>query len=285
VVRVITEQFLGTVGRGVGVLGIGVVAFLVDQIEVRVDLVADLRCERLDLDIVRRPDVHGFAVGGVLVEQRHVRVNDVLNVGEIARLRAVTVDDRRLTVVTPGDEVRDGHVRAHPWAVHGEIAESYGREVVHFAIGAGIALGGELRRAVGRDGCRGMLLVVGQVLRDAVDGGGRGHHKPLDTFIAASIEKVQCAVDVDLVVLAGILDARADAGLCRLMVDVVSVGDKLGHQFRVTHVALDELVAPVAVPGGFPPRFDVMLLDIQIVERVAVIQHDDIVVVGGEPLC
>lgn len=68
------------------------------------------------------------------------------------------------------------------------------------------------------------------------------------------------------------------------MVDVVRICDQFRDEAGVPDIALDELVAAVAGRCGLACSIDVVAFDVQIVERIEVVQNDHIVSVGDEPL-
>lgn len=109
-----------------GVFGIALAGFIILEFEGWIDFIPNDFREGSDVDVVRRAHVEDLAVGAVGLEQLFVDPDDVFDVGEVAGLGAVAIDDWRFTVETSRDEVRHRHVRPHPRAIDGEVAQRNG---------------------------------------------------------------------------------------------------------------------------------------------------------------
>ncbi len=108
-------------------------------------------------------DLTGDARG---LRRAQVRVHDVGDVGEVARLFAVAVDDGALAGQQRRDEARDdaGILRAGvlPRAEDVEVAQGHRLEAVGARPHLTVELAGELRRRVGRERLRRHLLLLRQ---------------------------------------------------------------------------------------------------------------------------
>ncbi len=209
-----------------GVLGIPLAWLVVDEFERRVDLVTNERGQRLDVDIVGRPDVQYLAVGAVVGQELLVDPTDVGDVREVPGLLAGPVDNRWFAVETPRDEVRDRHVRSHPRPVDGEVPQRDCRQPVDLVVDTGVLFGCELGHTVRGDGLGRVVLVVREVLGSAVDRRGGGNHDPVHVVAAGRLENLDRPVHVVPVDPLWLLHALADTRLCRLVVDHVGVGDE-----------------------------------------------------------
>ena len=100
----------------------------------------------------------------------------------------------------------------------------------------------QLGAPIGVDGRRGMLLVVGKVVRGAVDGGARTEHQPVHTGGLHGLQQVDGALHVVGVVVDGPLDRLADRLEAREVDDGLDGMALKGvpHQGGITHIALDE---------------------------------------------
>lgn len=127
-----------------------------------------------------------------------------------------------------------------------------------------------------------MGFVVGEILGLAVNR-RRREDDPLDVGIPGCIEDVQRTIDVDLVVLPWVLDTGADTGLRGLVVDVLDFFAQLSHKAGVAYVALNEAIGAVALVSVLAVDLDGVLFDAGVVERVEIIQNDDIVTITHEP--
>lgn len=268
----------------VGVLCVSLVAFSIPEFEFERELIADHFGERLDIDGIRATNVENLAVRGAGVEELLVYPEDVLDVGEIPRLGAVAVNYGGFAVQASRDEVRDRHVRAHPGTVDGEVSKGYRGKAVDLVVDAGVLLGRELRDAIRADRrCR-VILVVGQVLGFAVDRRGACDDDPFGIARSGGFEHVDRPVDVDLVYVPRVLDARPDPGLGGLMVDVLRLAHEIGDEFGIAEIAVDEFVAPLALVCDRTAGFDGVVFDSQTVERLEAIEDDDIVALFDESL-
>lgn len=98
---------------------------------------------------------------------------------------------------TPGDEVRDGHVRAHPRVVDGEIPEIDRRHVVDVRPDRAVVFGREFRDGVGAFRVVVVLLLVGQVVWFVVDRRGGGVDDATDTVLVGCEQDVLRDVGTD----------------------------------------------------------------------------------------
>jgi hypothetical protein len=67
------------------------------------------------------------------------------------------------------------------------------------------------------------------------------------------------------------------------VVDVLHIADQFLDELSVSNVTLDKLVRAIASVGRIPAHLDSVLFNSDIVERVEIIEHDDIVAVADEP--
>ncbi len=187
---------------------------------------------------------HRRGVGSLEVSLHHFG-----DVGEIARLPAVAVDQRTLPGRQRPDEERDDRgvraVRRLPRAKDVEIAEPYGLQPVDLAEGGTVVLARQLGRGVGRQRQSRVRLVLGQLLRAAVSAGaGRVNEAP-HPRVARRQQHLQRAVGASAVRGQRIGDAARHRRQRRLMEHDFAAAHRLAHRFRVRYVAVDDL-DPVA---------------------------------------
>ena len=93
--------------------------------------------------------VSGFAITSHRLSGENGAAGDVIDVGEVARLRAIAEDGDGRAFVDPLDEAEGRHVGSSGGTVDGEIAQDGDVEAVEVMVGVGEHLGGFLRRGVG----------------------------------------------------------------------------------------------------------------------------------------
>ena len=118
-------------------------------------------------DIVHR---RGNALVGNLVKQKRDRVDDIVNIGEVARQVAVIEDPYRLPGENrPGKEHR-GHIGPPPRAIDGEQAQARGGNAVQPGIDMRDEFVAAFRRGIQGDGViDGIILAEGNFPVSAVD--------------------------------------------------------------------------------------------------------------------
>src|SRR5690606_38580123 len=84
----------------------------VDNLRRASDLLADAPCKVLDGDLLGVPDVEDLADGALFRRQLDERTDDIRDVGETARLRAVAEDGHRHAFERLSRERRDHHAVA-----------------------------------------------------------------------------------------------------------------------------------------------------------------------------
>lgn len=100
VIGFVVEQLLGPRRIGMDVICVGVIALGGPDFEGGCELIANLRGERFAIDGVRRADIDRLPVGSVGLKECAIRLDDVVDIGEIVGLGAVTVDGGWFVVVT-----------------------------------------------------------------------------------------------------------------------------------------------------------------------------------------
>ncbi len=186
--------------------------------------------------------VHGSRIlrGG----RKVVRQHHVVNIGEVARVAAVAVDDGRLMLHERHCKLRYhgsiGTVGVLPPAKDVEIAQPYCLHAVEAAENTGILLIDKLGDGVGRKHLAGALLHLGQLGGVAIDRRARGKDKPLYSGITRSDDHVQEPVDVDRVGCRRIGDAPRYAPQRRLVQHHIRSLHCLPAYLRLTDVALNQ---------------------------------------------
>ncbi len=138
---------------------------------------------------------------------------NVVHVGEVARLRAVSVHHHRPLLRHPLHEAEQAHVGPSRRPIDGEIPHHRHVNAVEMMVAVAQRLARFLRRGVGRQRViRVGLLAVGNWIAAAIQARGRGQHQLGDPAVAAHLQQVQRAAGVGLEIDPGILQALADAG-------------------------------------------------------------------------
>src|SRR5690606_11796181 len=119
---------------------------------------------------------------------------DVLDMDEVHRLLAGSVDDRRFTAKQPVHEmVDDARViggRLLTWTVDVEEAQRHPTEAFGALVIAEQILASALGDAIGREWAELIVLVHREFLRIAVDGGARRVDESLDALIGSGRDHV-----------------------------------------------------------------------------------------------
>src|SRR5580704_13922729 len=156
--------------------------------------VADVRDELVERRAIPASEVHELARELARRRRREeVRVDDVVDVAEVARLLAVAEHDGPLLADRGGDELgHDGRVlalRVLPGAEDVEVAERQRLDPVEAREDTHRVLSGELAQRVGRDGLRGHRLDLGQRRGLAVDRGAPGIDDAAHARVARDVEQ------------------------------------------------------------------------------------------------
>ena len=203
------------------------------------------------------------------VGREQVRRDDVLDVGEVARLLAVAVDGDGPALGDRADEPRHdrrilrGRVLAAPEDV--EVPQRDGLDPVHPREADAEPLRSELGDGVGGDRVRRLRLDAWERSAVAVDGRRRRGHDAPDPLVPGSEQHVERALDVDRGRRQRVLH-RARHGAQRALVeDDLDAADGRVHALVRAEVALDHL--------DVPPE----LCEVRPAAGREVVQHADVV--------
>lgn len=144
-----------------------------------------------------------------------------------------------------------------------------------------VLFSGALGHGIGTFGMLRMILVVGKVLGNAVDGGRRGVYEPVDIMICGGLEDSKEATNVVRVVLFRLFDARTDPRLRGLVENNIhtTASDDFLNNFLIGDRALHELKAVVSYPSA---GAEVTTFYIEVVVGVEIVQRDDTMAVREE---
>ena len=202
-------------------------------------------------------DIVGLARDGRRRRARGEQVgrHDVVDIGEVARLRAVAVDLQRLALDAPEDEARDHRgvlalgVLAGP--EHVEVAQADGLDTEEAAPDGGVDLAGDLGGRIGRDGRRGLALALGQVGILAVDRRRGGvDHAGLLLLLGRRVQHVQGAGDIGGIAAQRVGHRARHRAHRRLVEHRGHAAHRPLHRLGVAEVAADDLELLVAAGEG-----------------------------------
>ncbi len=179
VLRVVPEGLAGPADVGERVPDVACTRRLIDGLAPGAGEVHQDGRELIQTDPAAAGDVEDPP--GVALHRSDVRLHHVGDEGEVARLSPVTVDDRRLPIEQPGDELRDHSrilgLRVLPGAEDVEVAEEDRPDAVEVGKDLPVTLVRKLRDRVGGERVCDHALVLGEDGGVAVDrGGGGGNH-------------------------------------------------------------------------------------------------------------
>ncbi len=192
-------------------------------------------------------DVDVGAILGPALARLEVRVHDVVDEGEVARLLPVAVNRRRSVGEEPGHEDRD-HRRVVGggvllWPEDVEIAQRHRVEPIERAEHAAVVLPHPLLHGIRRQRrCR-HVLALGELVRVSVGGRGGGVHDALGARVPRRDENVQRAADVDLVRGERVVHTPLHRGERRLMEHEISALGGPADRRQVGDAALHHLDA------------------------------------------
>ena len=170
-----------------------------------------------------------------------VHQDDVVDVGEVAAVFAVAVDQRRLMVHQLLHEQRYhrciGAVGVLPPAEHVEIAQADGLHSVGFGKDIGIELVHILGDGIGRQGFPDHIFNLGERLAVAIGGGAGGIDEPLDAGIATGYQHLQKTRHIYFVRCDRVFDGSGYRTECRLMKYKIDSFNGLATIVRVADIA------------------------------------------------
>ena len=163
--------------------------------------------------------IEGRRIGGLHGEDVHQ--DHIVDVGEVATVLTVAVDDGRLVrhqlLHEEGNHCRIGAVGVLPPAEHVEIAQADGLHSVGFGKDIGIELVHILGDGIGRQGFPDHILNLGERLAVAIGGGAGGIDEPLDAGIATCYQHLQKTRHIYFVRCDRVFDGSGYRTECRLM--------------------------------------------------------------------
>lgn len=240
---VVVEEFLGLRDVGVGVVHVARTRVVVDGVDVGAEQVVEGVDEFVDGDAAATADVERFA-GDVALGGEDVRLDGVIDEGEVAGLLAVAVDDGTLAVEHEVDELRDDRsvvaVGVLARAEDVEVPERGRVDVVEVAELERELLGVVLRERVGRFWLGLHRLDFGESVGRAVHRRGGGDDGRIDIGFAGRVQDCRGAGAVGVGGRDGVVDAPRDRGDRSLVEHVVDAVGGVGHRVRVTDVRLVE---------------------------------------------
>ena len=152
---------------------------------------------------------------------KKIGVNDVVDVGEIARLLAVAVDHRVFAGNQRLGEGRDdgsvGVVRALPGTENVEVSQRGGVKPVAAAVRLAQGLARHLVGGIRTARLRRTALGLGQCRRVAVGAAAGGEHHTTDAGQSGRFQHVERAGRVDLVIVPRLLDTAGHGAQRRLV--------------------------------------------------------------------
>jgi len=205
-------------------------------------------------------DIEGFAgclMGGEACLE--VGFDDVLDIGEVAALLAITIDAALLTADEQLDELGDdgsvGSVGVLSATEDIKITETVGVETIVTCVLLGPLLVGALGDGVGREEVALTTFCLGEVGFIAIDGAAAGIDELLDSVLTGCLQHIEGALDIVERIEQGHLDAARHRAPCCLIEDIVNAFAGLHAGVEVFDIALDELIV-----GVVKEHIDVLLL-------------------------
>lgn len=166
--------------------------------------------------------IEGRRIGGLHGEDVHQ--DHIVDVGEVATVLTVAVDDGRLVrhqlLHEEGNHCRIGAVGVLPPAEHVEIAQADGLHSVGFGKDIGIELVHILGDGIGRQGFPDHIFNLGERLAVAIGGGAGGIDEPLDAGIATGYQHLQKTRHIYFVRCDRVFDGARYRTECRLMKNI-----------------------------------------------------------------
>lgn len=160
--------------------------------------------------------VRAFRGDRHVVERMHAAFRDVVDVGEVANHVAVVEHLDGLALRDSAGKEHRAHVGAAPRAVNRKVAQARRRNPVEFRVGMRHQLVALLARRIQTNRIVDLVvLAVGHLAVEAINGTRRGVEQVRHTVIAACLQDVQEPDHVALHVGIRVRDGVAHAGLCR----------------------------------------------------------------------
>lgn len=247
---IISQKFPSLRYIGIGVLDIALAVRAIDRLDILAEGIDKGLVDIIEILTTAISDIEGLA-GSLMRSQASFQIgfDNILDIGEVAALLAVTVDSRALVIQEHLDELGDdggiGAMRVLPPAEDIEVSQAVSIEAIMHRVHLCPLLVAALGKSVRAEEISFNAFFLGKMRLVAIDRAGRGINELLDAVLASSLQHIQRTLDIILAVEQWHLDGARNTAPGCLIEDIIYALTRFHTSIKVLDITLDELIVRV----------------------------------------